>query len=132
MAESLLDALKNDRVSRTVYPTRADPHRHVTRYIEPQCNRRWLRSGLVYRTLNDVHKAWTDEYVAAYTQTNPGSNNTNFVYPPADHPPPLGALLSANPRTPLADPGSIGMLHCRPTRIQHRLTRSSSLTMLDI
>ena len=60
MAESFFAALKNERVHRTVYPTRAHARRDVAAYIELRYNTRRLHSGLGYRTPQEVH----DEYLA--------------------------------------------------------------------
>ncbi len=54
MAESFFAALKNERVHRTVYPTREHARRDVTRYIELWYNLRWLHSGLGYKTLQEI------------------------------------------------------------------------------
>ena len=59
MAESFFAALKNERVHRTVYPTREHARKDVVRYIEFRYNRTRLHSGLGYRTPQEVH----DEYL---------------------------------------------------------------------
>jgi putative transposase len=59
MAESFFAALKNERVHRTVYPTREHAKKDVVRYIEFWYNKRRLHSGLGYRTPQEVY----DEYV---------------------------------------------------------------------
>ena len=55
MAESFFAALKNERVNRTVYPTRKHAHRDVVRYIEFWYNEKRLHSGLDYRTPREVN-----------------------------------------------------------------------------
>jgi putative transposase len=60
MAESFNAALKNERVHRTVYPTKRHAIDDVTRYIELRCNTRRIHSGLGYRTPQEVR----DEYLA--------------------------------------------------------------------
>jgi putative transposase len=60
MAESFFAALKNERVSRTVYPTREHARKDIAKYIEFRYNRRRLHSGLGYRTPQEVH----DEYLS--------------------------------------------------------------------
>jgi len=60
MAESFFAALKNERVHRTQYPTRAHAYGDVARYIELRYNSRRRHSGLDYRTPQQVH----DEYLA--------------------------------------------------------------------
>jgi len=59
MAESFFAALKNERVHRTVYPTREHARKDVARYIEMHYNTRRLHSGLGYKTPQEVH----DEYL---------------------------------------------------------------------
>ncbi|MGH3849126.1 MAG: IS3 family transposase [Pseudonocardiaceae bacterium] len=59
MAESFFAALKNERVHRTVYPTREQARKDVARYIEFRYNRRRFHSALGYRTPQEVH----DEYL---------------------------------------------------------------------
>lgn len=65
MAESFFAALKNERVHRTVYPTREHARRDVTRYIESWYNRQRLHSGLNYNTPLEVLNAWTESQLAA-------------------------------------------------------------------
>ncbi len=60
LAESFFAALKNERVHRTVYPTRDHARKDVVRYIEFRYNRRRLHSSLGYRTPQEVY----DEYVS--------------------------------------------------------------------
>jgi putative transposase len=59
MAESFFAALKNERVHRTVYPTREHARRDIARYIELRYNSRRRHSALGYRTPQQAH----DEYV---------------------------------------------------------------------
>jgi transposase InsO family protein len=58
MAESFFAALKNERVHRTQYPTRAHAYRDVARYIELRYNSRRRHSGLGYKTPHQVHNAY--------------------------------------------------------------------------
>ena len=57
MAESFFSALKNERVYRTVYATKAQAKRDVIRYIEGFYNSRRRHSSLSYRRPNEVHYA---------------------------------------------------------------------------
>jgi transposase InsO family protein len=59
MAESFFATLKNERVHRTVYPTREHGYRDIARYIEIRYNTKRRHSKLGYRTPREVH----DEYV---------------------------------------------------------------------
>lgn len=65
MAESFFASLKNERVYRTVYPTREHARRDVARYIEFRYNSRRLHSGLEYRTPQEAHDAYWNRQVAA-------------------------------------------------------------------
>ncbi len=65
MAESFFAALKNERVSRTVYPTREHARRDITRYIEHWYNPWRLHSSLDYKTPQEVHNGWPNFRVAA-------------------------------------------------------------------
>ena len=65
MAESFFAALKNERVHRTVYPTREHARRDVTRYIEFWYNRNRLHSGLGYRTPQEALDEWRTSQDAA-------------------------------------------------------------------
>ena len=58
MAESFFAALKNERVHRTAYPTRAHAMKDVARYIETRYNSRRLHSAIGYRPPNEVHDAY--------------------------------------------------------------------------
>ncbi len=65
MAESFFAALKNERVHRTVYPTREHARRDVMRYIELWYNRQRLHSGLGYLTPNEALNNWRESQLAA-------------------------------------------------------------------
>ncbi|HEY5878198.1 MAG TPA: integrase core domain-containing protein, partial [Nakamurella sp.] len=65
MAESFFATLKNERVHRTVYPTRQRARADVAQYIELRYNSRRLHSGLGYRTPQEVHDAWLNSQEAA-------------------------------------------------------------------
>lgn len=65
MAESFFAALKNERVHRTVYPTREHARRDVTRYIDSWYNGQRLHSGLGYATPLEVLNSWKDSQLAA-------------------------------------------------------------------
>lgn len=64
-AESFNATLKNERVHRTSYPTRAHAIADVTRYIELRYNQKRLHSALDYRTPNEVENDWYDDPQAA-------------------------------------------------------------------
>ena len=57
-AESFFSALKNERVHRTVYATKAQARRDVIRYIEGFYNSRRRHSALDYRCPNEVHYSY--------------------------------------------------------------------------
>jgi len=65
MAESFFGTLKNERVHRTVYPTRERARADIAQYIELRYNSRRLHSGLGYRTPQEVHDAWLNSQAAA-------------------------------------------------------------------
>lgn len=65
MAESFFAALKNERVHRTVYPTREHAMKDVARYIEMHYNTKRLHSGLDYRTPREVHEEYLSRHSAA-------------------------------------------------------------------
>ena len=65
MAESFFAALKNERVHRTAYPTRAHARADIARYIEFWYNRNRLHSGLDYCTPQEALDAWTKTQEAA-------------------------------------------------------------------
>jgi len=55
LAESFFAVLKNERVHRTVYPTREHARKDIARYIELRYNTRRIHSGLGYKTPQEVH-----------------------------------------------------------------------------
>lgn len=65
MAESFFSALKNERVYRTVYPTKAHARRDVIAYIEGFYNSRRRHSALGYRRPNEVHYSYRQPDTAA-------------------------------------------------------------------
>jgi putative transposase len=65
MAESFFAALKNERVHRTVYPTREHARNDIARYIELHYNTKRLHSGLDYRTPREVHEEYLSRRPAA-------------------------------------------------------------------
>jgi len=65
MAESFFAALKNERVHRTVYPTRAHARADIARYIELWYNQNRLHSGLAYKSPQEVLNEWTQSQRAA-------------------------------------------------------------------
>lgn len=58
MAESFFAALKNERVHRTAYPTRAHARADIARYIEFWYNRQRLHSGLGYKSPQEALDEW--------------------------------------------------------------------------
>jgi len=65
MAESFFSALKNERVYRTVYATKAQARRDVIAYVEGFYNSRRRHSALDYKTPNDVHYGYIQSATAA-------------------------------------------------------------------
>jgi putative transposase len=65
MAESFFGVLKNERVHRTVYPTRRHAMTDVARYIEFRYNNQRLHSGLGYKTPNEVYTEYLNRQLAA-------------------------------------------------------------------
>ena len=65
MAESFFAALKNERVYRTVYATKAQARRDVIAYIEGFDNSRRRHSALGYQRPNEVHYGYTQPATAA-------------------------------------------------------------------
>ncbi len=65
MAESFFAALKNERINRTVYPTRRHARADNTRYTEFWYNPKRLHSGLGYKTPQETLEHWTTTPVAA-------------------------------------------------------------------
>lgn len=64
-AESFNGTLKNERVNRTVYPTREHARFDVSRYIQLRYNQIRLHSALGYQTPNEVESAWIEQNKAA-------------------------------------------------------------------
>lgn len=65
MAESFFSALKNERVHRTVYATKAQAKRDIIAYIEGFYNNRRRHSALGYRRPNEVHYSYHQPALAA-------------------------------------------------------------------
>lgn len=65
MAESFFAALKNERVSRTIYPTREHARKDITHYIEFWYNTKRLHSSLDYNTPQETLTDWTNAQEAA-------------------------------------------------------------------
>ncbi len=65
LAESFFGTLKNERVHRTVYPTREHVYRDIARYIEVRYNTKRRHSGLGYRTPREVHDEYLNQQLAA-------------------------------------------------------------------
>ncbi len=65
LAESFFAALKNERVNRTVYATKAQARRDVINYIEGFYNNRRRHSALGYQRPNDVHYNYQQPLAAA-------------------------------------------------------------------
>ena len=65
LAESFFAALKNERVHRTVYPTRNKAKQDIAHYIEIFYNRRRLHSALGYRTPHEIRIEHLNEQAAA-------------------------------------------------------------------
>lgn len=64
-AETFFAALKNERVHRTQYPTRAHARADIARYIELRYNTKRRHSGLGYRTPREVHSEYLNRQHAA-------------------------------------------------------------------
>lgn len=64
-AESFNGTLKNERVNRTVYPTRDHARLDISGYIELRYNQIRLHSALGYQTPNEVEDAWFGRKTAA-------------------------------------------------------------------
>ena len=64
-AESFNGTLKNERVNRTVYPTKQHARVDIERYIQLRYNRRRLHSALGYRTPDEVETEWYENNQAA-------------------------------------------------------------------
>lgn len=65
LAESFFASLKNERVHRTVYPTRNRAKHDIAHYIEIFYNRQRLHSALGYRTPHEVRIEYSNEQAAA-------------------------------------------------------------------
>jgi putative transposase len=65
LAESFFAALKNERVHRTVYPTRTKAKQDIAHYIEIFYNRQRLHSALGYRIPYEVRIEYRNEQPAA-------------------------------------------------------------------
>ena len=65
LAESFFGTLKNERVHRTVYPTRKRAKEDIARYIEIFYNRQRLHSGLGYRSPYEVRNEYLNRQPAA-------------------------------------------------------------------
>jgi putative transposase len=65
MAESFFGVLKNERVHRTVYPTRRHAMTDIARYIELRYNTKRLHSGLGYKTPHEVYTEHLNRQLAA-------------------------------------------------------------------
>jgi putative transposase len=65
MAESFFSALKNERVYRTVYATKARARRDVIAYTEGFYNSRRRHSALGYRRPDEVHYGYIQPATAA-------------------------------------------------------------------
>ncbi len=65
LAESFFAALKNERVNRTVYATKAQARRDVINYIEGFYNSRRRHSALGYQRPNEVHYNYQQPLAAA-------------------------------------------------------------------
>lgn len=64
LAESFFGTLKNERVHRTVYPTRKRAKEDIARYIEIFYNRQRLHSALDYRTPHEVRSDYLNRQLA--------------------------------------------------------------------
>lgn len=65
LAESFFAALKNERVHRTVYPSRKKAKQDIAHYIEIFYNRQRLHSALGYRTPHEVRSEYLNLQLAA-------------------------------------------------------------------
>jgi putative transposase len=65
LAESFFASLKNERVHRTVYPTRRKAKQDIAHYIEIFYNRQRLHSALGYRTPHQARIEYLNEQAAA-------------------------------------------------------------------
>jgi putative transposase len=65
LAESFFASLKNERVHRTVYPTRNNAKQDIAHYIEIFYNWQRLHSALGYRTPHKVRIEYLNQQAAA-------------------------------------------------------------------
>jgi transposase InsO family protein len=65
MAESFFGTLKNERVHRTVYPTRQRAIADIANYIELRYNTQRLHSGLGYKTPHEAYTEYLNRQQAA-------------------------------------------------------------------
>jgi transposase InsO family protein len=65
MAESFFATLKNERVHRTIYPTREHARNDIARYFESRYNSRRRHSQLGYKTPRQVRHEFEDLQLAA-------------------------------------------------------------------
>jgi transposase InsO family protein len=65
MAESFFATLENERVHRTVYPTRERAIADIAAYIELRYTRQRLHSGLGYMTPHEVYTEYLNRQQAA-------------------------------------------------------------------
>ncbi len=65
MVELFFSAVKNERVHRTVYATKAQARRDVIAYIEGFYNSRRRHSELGYKRPNEVHYSYGQSATAA-------------------------------------------------------------------
>ena len=63
-AESFNGTLKNERVNRTVYPTREQARIDISRFIELRYNTKRLHSALGYITPNEAEQNWFHQHQA--------------------------------------------------------------------
>ena len=64
-AESFNGTLKNERVNRTVYPTKDHARLDISRHIELRYNQKRLHSALGYITPNEAQQNWFRQHQAA-------------------------------------------------------------------
>jgi putative transposase len=65
MAESFFGALKNERVHRVIYPTRAAAAADIVQWIELHYDNQRLHSGLGYKTPHEVYQEFQNRQQAA-------------------------------------------------------------------
>ena len=64
-AESFNGTLKNERVNRTVYPTREHARIDISRYIQLRYNQKRIHSAIGYMTPNEAEQNWFRQNQAA-------------------------------------------------------------------